>query len=80
MNDFPDLILARMMTPDIQQSGIPVQRSSSSVLRSTSVVGMSGSAVDAFLDVDLDEVFADYKYDLEQRQQQVDNIMRTILR
>ncbi|XP_057291662.1 radial spoke head 10 homolog B2-like isoform X2 [Hydractinia symbiolongicarpus] len=78
MLEFPELILSGMTTPDISQSGLPVKSPMS--LRSTSVVGMSGAAVDAFLDINIDDVLSDYKYDLEQRQDEINKIVCIILR
>lgn len=79
MIDFPDLILPHMMTPDIVDSGIPVKSAMSSV-RTKSVMGMTQNAVDAILDIDLHEIFDEYKYDLEERQEEMESIMRIILR
>lgn len=78
MLEFPELILSGMTTPDIFQSGLPVKSPMS--LRSASVVGMSGAAADAFLDIDIDDVLSDYKYDLEQRQDEINKIVCIILR
>ena len=79
MVDFPDLILPRMLTPDIVSSGIPVTSSMST--RSKSALALTRNAiVDAFLDIDIDEIFVGYQYDLEEREEESENIMRIILR
>lgn len=78
MIDFPDLILSGMATPDISRSGIPVQSPAS--LRVESIMGIPTKATDVFLDVEIDELLMDYNYDLERRQDEVDNILRILLR
>lgn len=78
MIDFPDLILSGMATPDISRSGIPVQSPAS--LRVASIIGIPTKATDVFLDVEIDELLMDYNYDLEQRQDEMDTILRILLR
>lgn len=78
MIDFPDLILSGMTTPDISRSGIPVQSPAS--LRVASIIGIPTKATDVFLDVEVDELLLDYNYDLEERQEEVESILRILLR
>eukprot|EP00111_Clytia_hemisphaerica_P004026 TCONS_00011537-protein len=78
IQDFPDLILSGMATPDIARSGIPIH--SPGVIRAQSIMGIPTQATDVFLDVDIGDMLMDYGYDLEQRQTEVNNILCLLLR
>ena len=82
MVDFPELILSGMATPDIGRMGIPVQSPSAdpTSLRTNSIIGIPTKGTDIFLDIDIEELLMDFSYDLEQRQNEVDNILRLLMR
>ena len=82
MADFPDLILSGMATPDIARTGIPVESPCpvSMALRTKSIMGIPTKGTDVFLDIDIEELLMDFSYDLEQRQNEVDNILRLLMR
>ena len=80
--DYPDLILSGMATPDIARTGIPVESPCpvSMALRTKSIMGIPTKGTDVFLDIDIEELLMDFSYDLEQRQNEVDNILRLLMR
>ena len=82
MADFPDLILSGMATPDIARTGIPLESPCpvSMVLRTKSIMGIPTKGTDDFLDIDIEELLMDFSYDLDQRQNEVDNILRLLMR
>ena len=85
MEEFPGIILSGMTTPDIARIGIPIlspscPASAAVAMRTNSIMGIPTRGTDVFLDIDIDELLADFTYDLEQRQSEVENILRLLMR
>ena len=77
MVDFPNLVPSRMTTPEIAESGIPIR--SQTPIKPPTLDG-DKAAVDVVLDINLSQIFHQEKIDVDLQDNELENVIRVVLR
>lgn len=80
MVEFPNLILSGMATPDIAKNNIPINNTNARPVSTLQHSVIIENSTDAFLDVDIDNILDELQCNVDNRNEEMNNIVLIFLR